>query len=238
MKKQADAVPRKRGRPKKDGTETPKKIGKVEVKGLEETAAKYHSLSDEELTEFIEPTPERQDLQTRRLNAEQLDARLVLLHRMLIRKVPPQEIRNLLNVSETLYYRLKDQLEARTRLDVTKVDVPYLIGDTLSFYDEIRSMALVMSSSNQADNRTKLMAMSTAMRAEEGKNDFLTKCGVYSEPVVKHFVHGLVSTGNFTVIDGNTERLLTAEEINQEIAMRMREYAHGRSRAINCIKEG
>jgi len=45
---------------------------------------KYHSKTDEELETFIEPIPERVSNANHRLDTEQQEARLVLLHRMLI----------------------------------------------------------------------------------------------------------------------------------------------------------
>ena len=108
----------------------------------EVTLEKYQAQSEQELIEFIEPAPERADRATHRLNAEQLDARLVLMQRMLMRKVSPEEIRKVLGISVPMFYKLKATLDVRMRLDVSKVDVPYLIGDTLALYDEVRSMAL------------------------------------------------------------------------------------------------
>ena len=206
-----------------------------EVKSLESSLEKYHHQSDEELSKFIEPHPDNADKLTHRLDDEQKEARLVLMHRMLIRKVSAEDIRKALNVGVAMYYKLKSDLDARMRLDVSKVDVPYLIGDSLAFYDEVRSMALTMSSSSAIkDPRVKVSAMQVALRAEQDKNQFLTACGVYSAPVVEHIVRGMVSTGNFSVVDGQSERVVEAEEINFERAMRLKQFAKQRPSAIDC----
>lgn len=206
-----------------------------EVKSLESSLEKYHHQSDEELSKFIEPHPDNADKLTHRLDDEQKEARLVLMHRMLIRKVSAEDIRKALNVGVAMYYKLKSDLDARMRLDVSKVDVPYLIGDSLAFYDEVRSMALTMSSSSAIkDPRVKVSAMQVALRAEQDKNQFLTACGVYSAPVVEYIVRGMVSTGNFSVVDGQSERVVEAEEINFEMAMRLKQFAKQRSSAIDC----
>jgi hypothetical protein len=224
--------------------QTRKKI--IDPKNLNASLEKYHTKTDDELIDFIEPAPDRADKLTHRLDREQLDARVVLMHRMLIRKVSPEEIRNVLKISHTMYYKIKEELSTRMRLDVSKVDVPYLIGDTLAFYDEIRSMALAMSSSAAIkDLRVKLSAMTVALKAEENKNDFLIECGVYSPPVVEHIIRGMVSTGNFAVIDGKSERIIDAGEVNTELFHRLKQYAKDRalstknavlgdSVAINC----
>ena len=123
------------------------KTSKDKAKANSLSLAKYNDKTETELIEFITPDPDKADRATHRLDKEQLEARLVLLHRMLIRKVSPEEIRKVLGISVPMYYKLKATLDVRMRLDVSKVDVPYLIGDTLALYDEVRSMVLTISSS-------------------------------------------------------------------------------------------
>lgn len=214
------------------------------LKGMDQALAQFSATPDSELSEYIKPETEKAGQHSYRLNEDQREARLVMIHRMLIRKIPTEEIVKQLGVSHTMYYKLRDQLKERMRLDVAKVDVPYLIGDSLSFYDEIRSMALTISSSGVVkDPRVKLSAMGVALKAEEDKNKFLTACGVYSEPVVEHIVRGMVSTGNFSTVDGQSQRVIDAEEINIELAMRLKEFASARRalpapNADNCTPEG
>ena len=198
-------------------------------KTLERSLAKFHDRTDHELEQFIVPTPERANNISHRLNLEQQEARIVLMHRMLIRKVAPEEIRKILNVGVAMYYRIKALLDTRMRLDVSKVDVPYLIGDSLAFYDEVRSMALTMSSSSSIkDPRVKVGAMGLALKAESDKNTFLASCGVYSAPVVEHIVRGMVSTGNFNMVDGASARVVEAEEITFDMALRLKQFARQR----------
>lgn len=196
---------------------------KTPLQSLESTLERFHSQSDEELLLAMQPTASNESKSTHRLEEDQKEARLVLLHRMMIRKIPPEEIAKQLGVSIAMYYKLRAALQTRMRLDVNKVDVPYLIGDTLAFYDEVRSMALTMSSSTAIKSaQTKVAAMSIALRAEADKNDFLTKCGVYSAPVVEHIVRGMVSTGNYSVVDGASERVSEAHEINTALAQHLK----------------
>lgn len=212
-----------------------------QLRSLDATLEKFHSKGDEELASFIQPKPGMEDRTTHRLDEDQREARLVLLHRMMIRKIAPDEIRKQLGVSTTMYYKLRDQLSERMRLDVNKVDVPYLIGDTMAFYDEIRSMALTISSSASIQSaNTKLSAMNVALKAEQDKNNFLVQCGVYSAPVVEHIVRGMVSTGNFNTVDGQSQRVVDAEEVNMELALRLKEFAKARMNpvAVNCNPAG
>lgn len=210
---------------------------KEKLQSLDESLARYHDKSDAELGEFIQPHPDMADRTTHRLDAEQKEARLVLIHRMLIRKISPDVIRKQLGISITMYYKLREQLNERMRLDVNKVDVPYLIGDSMAFYDEVRSMALTISSSTSIKSASvKLSAMNVALRAEQDKNEFLSRCGVYSAPVVEHIVRGMVSTGNFSVVDGQSQRVIEAEEVNMELALRLKNFVKGKSSAVNCTQ--
>jgi hypothetical protein len=86
-----------------EGIKTSKDKAKV-------TLEKYQAQSEQELIEFIEPAPERAERATHRLNAEQLDARLVLMQRMLMRKVSPEEIRKVLGISVPMFYKLNPYL--------------------------------------------------------------------------------------------------------------------------------
>jgi hypothetical protein len=206
------------------------KTSKDKTKANTLSLAKYNDKTETELIEFITPDPDKADRATHRLNAEQLEARLVLMHRMLIRKVSPEEIRKILGISVPMYYKLKTTLDVKLRLDVSKVDVPYLIGDTLALYDEVRSMALtISSSSNIKDPKVKLSAMAVALKAESDKNTFLSNCGVYSAQVVEQIIRGIMSTGNFQVIDGKAERMIDAGEVNTELFIRLKQYAKDRA---------
>lgn len=209
-----------------EGIKTSKNQAKV-------TLEKYQAQSEQELIEFIEPAPERADRATHRLNAEQLEARLVLMQRMLMRKVSPEEIRKVLGISVPMFYKLKATLDVRMRLDVSKVDVPYLIGDTLALYDDVRSRALTIST-DVKDPKVKLSAMAVALKAESDKNSFLSNCGVYSAQVVEQIIRGIMSTGNFTVIDGKAERIIDAGEVNTELFLRLKKYAKDKTAALNA----
>lgn len=71
-------------------------------------------------------------------------------------------------------------------VDPKQINLPQQIGETLSFYEDIRQMALMAASSGESKTQ-KLQAMSVALQTERDKNDFLTKVGVYSAPVMHSF---------------------------------------------------
>lgn len=179
----------------------PKTAAKIEkvVKVLEA----HHQKSDSELMQEIQIKPENQHKVTHQLDKEQQDARLVLMHRLLIRKVSPSDIQKQLGITQEMYYYLRPKLDALMRLDISKLDVPYMIGDSLALYDEVRSMALLIASSSQVkDTKTKLQAMNVVLKAESDKNAFLTQCGVYAPQIIEHLIHGMVSSGATLMLSG------------------------------------
>jgi hypothetical protein len=49
----------------------------------------------------------------------------------------------------------------------------------------------------------------------------------YPAPAVKHINRGMVSTGNFIIIDGKAKRIIDACEVNTELFLRINQYAMG-----------
>lgn len=197
-------------------------------RSMGDTEADFVDKTDKELIKFIEPREENKDKKTHRLVEEQLEARLVLLHRMQIRRAPAPDIRQALGVGVTMYYKLREQLSSRMRLDIAKVDVPYLIGDTLGFYDEIRSMALTVASDKKTPSvKLKLTALSVALQAEKDKNHFLAHCGVYAPEVIEHLVRVMVSGGNLPTagIDSTVQKNMDAEEILSDLVQDLTTYS-------------
>jgi len=91
-------------------------------------------------------------------------------------------------------------------------------------------MALTISSSSAIkDPKVKLSAMAVVLKAESDKNSFLSNCGVYSSSVVEYIIRGIISTGNFKVIDGKAQKVIDAGEVNQELFIRLRQYAKERA---------
>lgn len=187
----------------------PKPPNEKQIKNVEKlikSIEAHHEKTDDELLEAIKVKPENEHKVSHQLDREQQEARLVLMHRLLIRKVSPQDIQKQLDISQEMYYYLRPKLDAMMRLDISKLDVPYMIGDSLALYDEVRSMALMMASSAQVkDSRTKLQAMQVVLRAEADKNAFLTQCGVYAPQIIEHLIHGMVTSGVTVALSGQSK---------------------------------
>ena len=201
----------------KMGTDKGKGLQKAQK--LQAMIEAKHQNTDDELFEKIKVKPENVDKKTHLLDKEQQEARMVLMHRLLIRKVAPAEIQKQLGVTPEMYYYLRPKLDAAMRLDISKLDVPYMIGDTLALYDEIRSMALMMASSTTTkDSRVKLQALGIALKSESDKNGFLVSCGVYAPQIVEHLIRGMVSTGATLLLSGETrDRTKSVEDMVGEL---------------------
>lgn len=195
-----------------EGQKAKKDIGNLNL--LVEKIKSSEAKSDEELMAEFALDPEAAAKKTHRLNKEQQDSRLVLMHRLIIRKVAPKDIQAQMQISQPMYYYLREKLDACMRLDVSRLDVPYMIGDSLALYDEIRSMALVMASSqNVSDPRVKLAAMSVALKAEQDKNAFLASCGVYAPAIVDQLVHGMISSGRTLLLSGASATVRSVDQM-------------------------
>lgn len=207
-----------KGKPNKKKFKPPVNVGLKRMEKLFDDVEKNHAKTDEELMAEFAADPDAAEKKTHRLTKEQMDMRLVLMHRLVIRKVSPKDIRAQIGVSEPMYYYLRKQLDSMMRLDVSKLDVPYMIGDSLALYDEVRSMALVMCSSQAiSDPRIKLAAMTVALRAEQDKNAFLTSCGVYAPAIVDQLVHGMIAHGRTLMLSGQQASTRTVEEMTSDL---------------------
>jgi Trp operon repressor len=117
-----------------------------------------------------------------RLSKEEREARLVLVQRLLFRNIPKKEIAKQLGVTPRHLSRMIKELETHTVNEVQKMDFSQFVGNTLTFYDEIRGMALIMASDKGATKKEKLQSMQVALKAESEKHNFFSLCGVYKSP--------------------------------------------------------
>lgn len=109
--------------------------------------------------------------------------RMVLIYRLSIRGMSERQIAEQLDIAQHTVARALERLNKTLRLDPKKLDVGHYMGETLAFYQEIRQMALLVSSNTKETTSTKLNAMRVAMQAETDKNLFLTRVGVYTPTV-------------------------------------------------------
>lgn len=118
--------------------------------------------------------------------------RLVLLHRMLIRRIPLDQIAKTLNVSVSTVEKDRVLLKKKLREDSRALNIDEMVGGQMEVYNEISGMALRIASDastpagidgtpGKAGQTTamRLAAMRTALAAEADRTRFLNTAGVY-----------------------------------------------------------
>lgn len=152
----------------------------------------------------------RMDDVRKRGGAYEREYRLQLLHRMLMRRVPLDEIARELDIS--VHTILKDRQELYTRLRdaAKKLDINQLIGDTLGFFGEIQGMALRAASLKKSPINIRLAAMRTALSSRNDQHKFLQAAGVFD--VLRYRMHESDSSSDLSKLMELTESIVNSEE--------------------------
>lgn len=104
--------------------------------------------------------------------------RLSLLHRLLMRRVPLDQIASQLQVSISTVEKDRAELKKRLREAAKLMDIDEMIGGQQEVYDEIAGMSLRVASGD-APLPMKLAAMRTALAANADRVRFLNTAGVF-----------------------------------------------------------
>lgn len=111
--------------------------------------------------------------------------RLTLLHRLLIRRIPLDQIAAQLKVSVSTIEKDRVLLKERLREQARGLDINEIIGSQTDKYDEIAGMALRIASDTGTPERAgqptamRLAAMRTTLAAEADRTRFLNSAGVF-----------------------------------------------------------
>lgn len=108
--------------------------------------------------------------------------RLQLLHRLLMRNIPLDQIARQLQVSISTVEKDRAELKKRLREAARELNIEEMVGNQMAVYDEINGMALrVASGSGEGGAPTpmRLAAMRTALAANADKTRFLASAGVF-----------------------------------------------------------
>lgn len=115
-----------------------------------------------------------------RATVEEAEFRRVQIHRLLLRGVPPKTIAEHLKISIHTVYSDKKIINSKIRNEIQEMDYPLYIGQSVAFYDEVRNIALRMATDTQEKSSiAKIAALQQAIKAEDSKNNFLGKLGLY-----------------------------------------------------------
>jgi hypothetical protein len=146
---------------------------------------------------------------------------LAMAYKLQIRGLNEDQISQQLQMSVTSVRHLLEEVHAQTRLDPKKLDIGFYMGESLSFFTEIRQMALLLSADGKASRGEKLGAMRTALDAEHRKNEFLTKIGMYSPTILQTVERWVVGTADaMTAPPQVRERVNLAAEVGKALARR------------------
>lgn len=206
----------------------PKKEAKQKEKilQLEQSLVQYQNTPTEDLLQKSLPLPGDEEKKSYKLSPEQAQARLVYLHRELSRGTQVEVIAEKLKISVALVYVLRRDLEARLRDSLLYLDIPQAIGDSLHFYEDVRSVALSYTQDTLPYHpKIKLEALKVALEAERDKNTFLKNLGVYGKQLEEFLIAKLI-TPNSQLIDITPEDD-TAPIINQLVTT-LRSYTSSR----------
>lgn len=118
------------------------------------------------------------DVRTRASKYER-EYRLKLVHRMLMRNVPLDQIAQELSVSVDTVMRDRKELFNRLKEEAKSLDINKLVGDSMGFYNEVKGMALRSASATKLPMNLRLAAMRTALAANNDMHRFLSHVGVY-----------------------------------------------------------
>ena len=105
--------------------------------------------------------------------------RLGLLHRMLLRNLPQDEIAAQLGISVRQVQRDMQDLKARLRESAKQLDVDLIIGNSKGFYEEVQAMAMRAASNSGVPMAMRLAAMRTALASHNDMHRFYQASGVY-----------------------------------------------------------
>lgn len=127
-----------------------------------------------------EYTPNQRLAQVRSRSSEyEREYRLQLLHRLLMRNLPLDEIAAQLGVSVSTVMRDRTELRTRLREAAKELNIEEMIGDSKGFYEEVQAMAMRAASNGNVPMPMRLAGMRTALAAHNDKQRFYQAAGVF-----------------------------------------------------------
>jgi len=138
--------------------------------------------------------------------------RLGLLHRLLMRRIPIDEIASQLGVSIATVYRDREELRAQLQKDSRSLDIDEMVGDSKGFYEEVGAMAMRAASNANIPMPMRLAAMRTGLAAKNDMHRFFQSAGVYDVLRYRVAQDGQGITDVRRLME-NTERLLNGEAL-------------------------
>jgi hypothetical protein len=105
--------------------------------------------------------------------------RLRLIHRLLLRNIPLDQIADQLDISVRTVQRDREEIGRRLRKEAARLDVNVLLGETMAFYKEHAAMALRIATSAKTPLASRLAALRTSMQSRKEMGQWLSVAGVF-----------------------------------------------------------
>lgn len=161
----------------------------------------------------------RLDQVRRRATTYEREYRLKLLHRLMMRGVPLDQIAEQLGVSLSQIYRDRDELKSRLRSESRALDIDEIVGDSKGYYEEAAAMAMRAASKHDLPMPLRLAAVRTALAAKNDMHRFFQTAGVYDVLRFKLAQDGKGISDVRRLME-NTERLLSGDSADFSNAAR------------------
>lgn len=115
-----------------------------------------------------------------RATDEERDYRLRQILRLVLRGVARKTIAEHLGIGMAQLKKDITHLNSELKTEVQNLDYPLYVGMTLSFFDEVRNIALRTATDvKEKNNIVKMRALDTALKAEVEKHKYLQLTGMY-----------------------------------------------------------
>lgn len=136
--------------------------------------------------------------------------RLKLLHRLLMRKIPLDEVAAQLQVSLATVHRDRREIHRRLRDELSRLDMNAFLGETMAFYGEAGAMAMRIATGIKTATPHKLAALRTAMTSRKELGQFFSAAGVFDQ--LPFIPDDEAQSGDLAKLVELSERLLVDEE--------------------------
>lgn len=161
------------------------------------------------LGEAITPRIRLAQVRARSTDMER-EYRLQLIHRMIMRNIPKDQIADQLGISVRQLERDQKELTTRLRQASKDLDIETIIGHSRGFYEEVQAMSLRMASQNETPTPMKLAAMRVALASHNDMHRFYQAAGVYDVLRFRKGAEGGAITDIQRLMDFTDEMLVEA----------------------------
>lgn len=149
-----------------------------------------------------------------RASGYEREYRLRTVHRLLMRKLPLDEIASSLNVSVSTVQRDRREIFRRMRQEASRLDINALLGETIAYYNEAGAMAFRIATMGKTAIPHRLAAIRTAMQSRKEIGQWLAAAGVFEQ--LKFVPDTEAGKGDLSRLIELTDQILKDEDLSIE----------------------